>query len=247
MNILIVDDEADARGILKAFCKRYSQDMQVCAEADSVDTAVQAITEHRPELVFLDVEIKGGSGFEVLEHFDPIDFEVIFVTAHNHYAIRAIKFSALDYLLKPVDISEFKNAVERARLKLERTVGKNTRAELLKEISRKTDFEKLALPTESGYVFVKISDIIRCEASSNYTVFHLNAKKSITISKTLKEYEELLAPYDFCRIHNSHLVNMSFVKELTRGKACFVTLSDKTTLPVSTGRKEKFLERFAGI
>ena len=194
-------------------------------------------------MVFLDIQMQSETGFDLLAKVKPINFEVIFTTAHSNYAIKAFKFSAIDYLLKPIDIEDLKKAVE----KVERKVNFNISARLeqlvqnLKPSSGQN--HKLALPTLDGLIFVKIEDIIYCEASSNYTqIFTFDGKKHV-VSRTLKEYEELLADHDFFRIHNSFLINLNSIKKYVRGEGGYVIMSNDVSLDVSKRKKEAFLSK----
>ncbi|MFH1050418.1 MAG: LytTR family DNA-binding domain-containing protein [bacterium] len=246
VKVVIIDDEKQGREIIKnLIIKNFSGlNIDIVEMADSVEKGIQAIINHRPDIVFLDIELQGGTGFDILDAFEKIDFEVIFVTAFNHYAIRAIKFAALDYLLKPVDMYELKSSIEKAIHKREVMKSSDYQITVLKENYKNAQPEMIALPTKDGYSFFKISEIIRCQAESNYTTFYFTGKRSVIIPKTLKEYEALLEEFNFCRIHSSHLINMAHVKQYLKGKGGFVIMSDGTEIEVSIRKKDMFLTKF---
>lgn len=246
VKVVIIDDEKQGREIIKnLIIKNFSgMNVDIAEMADSVERGINAIKNHQPDIVFLDIELQGGTGFDILDAFEKIDFEVIFVTAFNHYAIRAIKFAALDYLLKPVDMYELKSALEKAIHKRELIGQSDYQITMLKRNNQNEKPEMIALPTKDGYVFYNISDIIRCQAESNYTTFFFTENRKAIIPKTLKEYEALLEEFNFCRIHSSHLINMAHVKQYLKGKGGFVILSDGTEIEVSIRKKEMFLTKF---
>ena len=207
---------------------------------------LKSVAKFHPDLVFLDVKIHGENGFDLLKQLDEIDFEVIFTTAYDNYAVQAFKFSALDYLLKPIDPDDLKQAVDKLKTKL----SKN-------ELAKKFDVlfhnlknlegasKRITIPTVNGLVFLQVSDIIRCQSDVNYTTIYLTDRHKMTVAKTLKEFEALLEEYDFYRVHNSHLINLAFVRSYHKGKGGYVSLSDGSEIEVSTRRKEAFLRRLA--
>jgi two-component system LytT family response regulator len=232
--------------IIRSLVERYCPDIEVCCCASSVTEAVQSIKQNKPDLVFLDIELSGGSGFDVLDSLEGQSFEVIFISAYNHYAIKAIRFSALDYLMKPIDVDDFKTAIQRVREKFCCLCNYNPRISNLKHNNNNhsVDDKKIALPSENGFIFINLKDIIRCQADSNYTTFFFSGKKKAIIPRTLKDYESLLEEYNFCRIHGSHLVNMNHVIQYLKGKGGFVVMSDGTEIEVSVRKKEQFLKSF---
>ena len=244
---VIVDDEKHGREIIKKMLVAYCPDVEIVGEADSVDGGIEMITMKKPDVVFLDIELSNRSGFEILEHFEDISFEIIFETAFNYYAIKAIKFAALDYLLKPIDTNELIAAIEKLRAKLSLPSNVRTRVNIAKDHLDKPKPEKLALPTETGFVFVKIEDIVFCKADSNYTRFYLKNKSEILTCHTLGEYDELLGDFDFFRIHNTYLVNMHHVQSYQKGKGGFAMMSNGVEIEVSVRRKDAFLKQFAKI
>ncbi len=237
---IIVDDERRGRRALSLMLSRHCPNVRVVAEADSAVTAAEEIGRHAPDLVFLDVEMPGGGGFELLESFDTIDFDVIFVTAYDSYAIRAIRCSALDYLLKPTKAAELRVAVARSAERRGRALGTHPRV----PVSRPMGSEKIALPTSNGFVFVAAQTIIRCEARSNYTMFYFDSGGTLLVSRTLGEFEELLPEECFCRVHNSHIINARHVERYIKGKTGIVVMSDGSQVDVSPRRKDAFMECF---
>jgi two-component system, LytTR family, response regulator len=246
LSSIIIDDELKSRENLKVLVEDFCTDIQVTALCASVNDAVTAIKSKSVDLVFLDVQMQGESGFDLFDRVKERNFEVIFTTAYAEYAIKAFKFSALDFLLKPIDVEDLRQAVEKVKLKQNNQAG-NLSQKVQQFIAnmKVTDSEnfKLALPTSTGLIFVKVKDILYCEASSNYTTIHLADKKKYLITRTLKDYEDLLQDHNFLRIHNSYLVNMNAVKQYVRGEGGSVTLIDNTSLDVSKRKKEAFLSQ----
>lgn len=235
----IVDDEKKGRDILQFLLNEYCKDIQVIGQADSVDTAFDFINKHHPDIVFLDVEMPRGSGFELLKRFDKIDFKTIFVTAHNHYAIKAIKFAAIDYLLKPVDVDELIQAVNNAINSPKNNIQQHYSGLLENLETNRTG--KIAIPVKDGTAFINPSDIIRLEADGSYThIFTLTEK--LTASKNIKEYEELLQDLNFFRAHHSHLINLHYVKSFSRVDGYFANMSDGSSVEVSRRKKDHFLQ-----
>lgn len=245
MNAIIIDDEESGREALALLVKRFCKDVTVVATADSPEGGIAAIREHSPDIVFLDVEMPGGTGFTVLEAFPRLAFHVIFVTAYQHYALKAIKFAALDYLLKPVDVQDLINAVAKA-VELKATDAKPTTVSAQQQATAKHT-DSIAVPVEDGLVFINPADILRCESDSNYTTCFLNSGQKMLVSRTLKEFEELLAPLDFARIHNSHLINLRGVVRYVRGKGGYVVMRDGSEVEVSPRKRDTFLEHFSRV
>jgi len=240
MKALIVDDELSNQENLQKLLKSYADDVQVCAVADTIEEAATAIKQHRPELLFLDIQLHDRSGFDLLKQLDEINFEIIFVTAYDQYGIQAVKFAALDYLLKPIDIDELAAAVNKAR-KAVKQKKKNERLghllEYLKEENQTSP--RIALPLFSETRYVSINDIVRCEADNTYTKFVLANGEQLLVSKTLKEYADMLAGYSFLRTHQSHLVNMAYIKSWIREDGGSLLLKDNTKIPVSKLNRQK--------
>jgi len=238
MKAIIVDDEAKSRETLKSSLERYTPNIKIVADAASVVEALKKIKEHQPDLLFLDVQLPDGSGFDILELLPNLSFKIIFVSAYDKYAIDAFKFSAIDYLLKPIEPDLLIKAVEKSRKenKLETLEGK-----LNVLLGNRTRIEKIALPSTNGLELVRVEDIVYCQADSNYTIFHLQNKQQILVSRSLKEYDEILSPLGFYRIHQSFLIKISFVKKYIKGEGGSVILENGKELDVSRRRKEGFI------
>lgn len=235
---LIVDDEEGSRHTLRNLLNEYCPHVEIVAFADSAAMGLKRIQEHQPELIFLDVRMPvGDEGFQLLESLDDIQFAVIFTTSYDEYAIRAIKFSALDYLLKPINILELQKAVNRY---LKRRGDSDARA--IRNLPKPSQaFQKLGLPSIEGLTFIDISEIIRCEADGNCTVFYTANRKKILVTKTLKYYDELLSNSNFHRIHGSHLINLKHIVKYKKEGG--IELSDGSEVYVSARKKKAFVEK----
>jgi two-component system LytT family response regulator len=242
---IVVDDEVKSGESLKILIEDFCDDVEVCAACKSVDEAIVAVRQCSPDVVFLDIQMQRETGFDLLEKLPEITFEVIFTTAHSEYAIKAFKFSAIDYLLKPIDLEELKASLAKVRKKIGQ--GITARLQQLMRNLRETSGEnyKLALPTADGLFFVKVSSIVYCEASSNYTEIVTDDGRKHIVSRTLKEYDEMLSEYNFYRIHNSYLINLNAVKKYVRGEGGSVIMTTGQSLDVSKRKKEGFLARIA--
>jgi two-component system LytT family response regulator len=235
---LLVDDEKRNRASLTKQLNEYCPSVQVIGEADSVDQALEIIHKKHPQLVFLDVEMPNGSGFDLLRKIDNINFRVIFVTAHSHYAIKAIRFSAVDYLLKPVDTDELITAVRNATA---HNPDHPTQYKGLLENLKPESIKKIAVPVKDGFAFLEPDEIIRLQADGTYTHIYTLTEK-YTGTKNIKEYEQLLSDLNFYRSHNSHLINLKHVKRFSRLDGYFVHMSDNSTAEISRRKKEEFIE-----
>lgn len=240
---IIIDDEYNASEFLEKMLRRYFPNkFHICKTCENIDDAVKAIEEHQPDLVFLDIQMPNKNGFELFKEIKEINFEVIFTTAHSEYAIDAIKRSALDYLLKPINYIDLLGAVNRFEQKNKKENQEKQLNILIENIdSGDTAHKKIAIATETGFEFVKFNTIIYLEAQNNYTKFNLTNGSSITTSKTLKHFEEILPSELFFRIHKSYLVNMNFIKRFTKGDEQFVELITGQQLPVSIRKKDEFI------
>ena len=240
MKALIVDDEASNQENLQQLLKVYAEDVNVCAVAETVADALVAIKQHQPQLVFLDIQLHAQTGFDLLKQLGEINFEIIFITAYNQYAIQAIRFSALDYLLKPIDIDELTAAIDKARKAIQQK-HKNERLgyllEYLKDENKATP--RIALPMLGETRYVNIADIVRCQADNTYTLFVLNNGEQILVSKTLKEYADMLTGHGFIRTHQTHLVNRAYIKSWLREDGGSLLLTDQTRIPISKLNREK--------
>lgn len=243
MRALIVDDIPQARNTLKKDLEIYCPQIEVIAEANGVVEAVKYLNKNKIDLVFLDIQMEDGSGFDVLDMLPEINFHIIFITANDGHALRAFKYSAIDYLLKPVDPDDLVKAVS----KLKRLLPEqHLRYELLKENKKKERNEILALNSQDKIQLVRIEDIIRCQSEDNYTFFFMEGGKKIVVSKTLKEYDELLQEHKFIRVHHSHLVNARKIVELLKNDDLLI-LSDHSQVPVSSRKKQDVIKALEGL
>ncbi len=251
IKVVIVDDEENSRDSLKGKLDLFCPEVEIAAEASNVKDGIEAITAHEPDAVFLDIQLAGESGFDILEKIrdnDDLHPEIIFITAHNEFAIKAIKFSALDYLLKPIDPEELVKSVR----KVEEEKGLPKKASslnvLVENIRQASDSpKKIVVPTSDGMHVIKLSDIIRLESSSNYTTFILNNEKSLLASKTLKEFDNMLSHYNFHRVHKSHLVNMNYLKRYVQTDGGYLILEDGSKIPVANRKKEQLLHTLKNL
>ena len=242
---IIIDDEVHCQETLKMLLKEFCPDVQVAEQCRSASQGLVAIEKHKPDLVFLDIEMPVMNGFEMLEQFSEIPFAIIFTTSYDQYAIKAIRFSALDYLLKPVESTELMNAVKKVQERLHLPLAEQFQI-LLKQVQNKDhSFQKVAIPTLEGFELIPANLIIRCEADNNYTHLFLANKNRITACRTLKEIEEQLQHYSFFfRVHHSFLVNLNEISKYVRGEGGYVVMSDGSTVNVSRSRKESLLKLF---
>lgn len=240
---IIVDDELKSRENLKKMILTFCEGVEVAATCQNVTQGIEAIDKTRPDLVFLDVQMQGETGFDLLTQIKEIDFEVIFTTAHAEYAIKAIKFSAVDYLLKPIDVDELQNAVAKVKARLNGDIVERMH-QLLQNV-KATGLEnyKLALPTAEGLTFIKVNDILYLKASGNYTEIFMVEGQKYLVSRHLKEYDDMLGESNFFRIHHSTLINVNFIQSYARGEGGYVVMTDGVSLDVSRRKKEAFLEK----
>lgn len=241
MKVFIVDDEQDSRAILKALISSGFPDIEIAGESDNIKESVAFLNSNAIDLLLLDIQLNEGSGFDVLHALRYTDFEIIFVTAHDEFALQAIKNNALDYLLKPIDRQEFYSAIKKCQKK-SRNQSTSQLKELIAELSKKKNPGSIQLPTQSGFKIVEVDTIIHCESESNYTRFYLNDGSKILVSKTMKEYQSILDQYSFVRIHHSHIVNIRFIREYVKGRGGEVIMENGNRLGVSESRKQHLLE-----
>jgi two-component system, LytTR family, response regulator len=240
---VIVEDEIKSRETLKGLLERFCPEVLVSAEADGYLSGKKAIEEHKPDMVFLDIEMPDGSGFKLLQSLDNIDFELVFTTAYEQFAIKAIRYSALDYLLKPISPDELIAAVEKVKQqKIKKNNLKNIQVLLSNMKPGALESKKIILNTSEKIHVVEIDNILRCESDNYYTHFYFENDGHLLISKTLKEVESLLEGNNFIRPHKSHLINIRFIRNFSRDDGGMITLSDETKIPVSRRKKEKILE-----
>lgn len=245
---IIVDDEQHCIDALQTMLEKKCPGVEVIGTAKSVKDAKEQIDEKHPDLVFLDVEMPYQNGFELLKQFEKVSFDVIFTTAYEQYALKAIKFNALDYLLKPFSIKELQDALEKSRERKGKRVkdmGSQTPMDVFLQNMKtmQQSHKKIALPTINGLVFMPVQNIVRCESTGNYTRIFFTDKKNLMVSRPLKEFEELLSDVDFFRVHNSHLINMQQMQSYIQGEGGFALMSDGTQVEVSRRRKAEFLKK----
>lgn len=239
----IVDDEHHIRAGLSEKLVKYCPEIELVGEAKSVEEAFEMILEKRPELLFLDVEMPPSSGFELLKRLPKLDIEIVFITAFDSYAKNAIKFSALDFLSKPIATSELVEAVGKAKIKIREKTSESYNRELLRNLQTPYSAEnRVGIPTEEGIEFIPTGDIIRCRGNGSYTEIFLKSGEAITSSYHLKEFEKLLGDYHFFRIHRTHLVNIDHVEKYIKGEGGYVKLMDGSTADVSRRKKIAFLD-----
>jgi|ERR671912_2314656 two-component system LytT family response regulator len=245
INTILIDDEAHCLDSLSILLHKLCPDVQVLQRCSSAKQGLEAITKYKTDLVFLDVEMPSMNGFEFLEQFKEIPFSVIFTTAYDKYAIKAIRFSALDYLLKPIDPKELVEAVRKVEAHNHQPTSEQLSLLLDKIKNKENALTKIAVPIAEGFELVKADDIITCEADNNYTYLHLKNKRKIIACRTLKEVEEQLESFSsFIRVHNSYIVNLNEVTKYIRGDGGYLTMSDGTMVDVSRSRKTALLKFF---
>lgn len=239
---LIIDDESDGRDALTLILDKYCPEIEIIGVCETPLHGIQAIQELKPDLVFLDIQMPGMSGFDVLQQVSPVNFEVIFVSAHDQYAIKAIKFSALDYLLKPVDVDDLNHALQKVKERLSNKSNAHQYQSVLNNIRyRGEKIKKLAVPSLEGIDLFDIDDIIYCKAEGSYTTLHLTNKQSKITSRNLKDFENFLVDSGFCRVHHSFLINMKHVQRYIKGEGGYVVLSENHHVDISRRKKEEFL------
>jgi two-component system, LytTR family, response regulator len=243
LRVIIIDDEQNAREAITTVIQQYTFGIEIVAEASTVREGIEQIKKYRPDLILLDIELTDGNGFEILERMDPIHFKVIFITAFHEYAIQAIKSSALDYIVKPVQPRELINALDKAK---EAVVNEHLQLQVLAFLKNiKSDSEspeKLILKTAESIFLIDVKEIIRCESDKNYTTFIMNDGRKLLVSKTLKEFDELLTRSHFFRTHQSHLINLQYFVRYDKSDGGFVVMSDNSKVPVSLRKKDDFIK-----
>jgi|ERR1035437_2226653 two-component system LytT family response regulator len=243
LKAIIVEDEKPNARLLKNLLAKYCPDIELIGICDSVKSSLHDIPLLQPDLIFMDVLLADGNAFDILTKLDKINFSVIFTSAYNDFAVKAIKFSALDYIVKPVNITELKEAVKKAVNKSkEKDETKHFDILLQNVNSTNGKLHKIALPSLEGHTFADLADIVRLEADGSYTDFHLVKTIKIVVSKPIKEYDDLLSSQNFFRVHNSHLINISHVKKYVKGSGGYVVMDDGSSVEVATRRKEDFLK-----
>lgn len=241
---LIIEDEQKSMDMLAGIIQKNCPDLTIAGLARNVKEGVELIETLKPELVFLDISMPDGSGFDLLEKVSGHKFELIFATASDQHAIKAIKYSACDYLLKPIDIEELKEAVNKVVQKKRASPNMENLQFLIQHLKKADEnFQKITLPTGNAYEIVNIKDIVRCEADGSYTTFYLADKRKLMISVGLKHYEELLPEGDFIRVHHHHLINMNHVVRFLKEDGGYAIMSDGSKIEISRRKKETFMEK----
>lgn len=243
---VIIDDQKDIRDTNRTLLHNNFPDVEVVGEADGVDSGIELIQKTDPDIVLLDIEIKGGTGFNILQKVRPYNFMVIFITAFDEFAIKAIKFSALDYILKPVNETEFCTAIESAISTYERNKVELQVQNLLDHVEDKGKNRKIILRTMESIYLVNLEDIVYCESDNSYTTFHLTDKKEILVSRGIKEYEQMLSHYRFFRPHQRYLVNLNHVERIDKNDGGSIILKNKSTIPISHRRKQALMDILKG-
>ena len=242
LKAIIIDDETSSRNALRQKITNHCAEVTIIAECEDGEEGIKNIEEKKPDIVFLDVEMPRMNGFTMLQQLHNRNFELIFITAYDHYAIKAIKFSALDYLVKPVEVNDLTAAVDKAIQKRKHSPG-NERIDLLLQnlMNEKKEHQRIAIPSMEGLQFISMSDIIYLEAQSNYTLIYLTGSYKLTVSKTLKDFEELLPPAVFIRIHHSYIINRNAVEKYIKGEGGQVVMKNGITLDVARRKKDEFM------
>ena len=241
LHILIIDDELQSRLLIKKLLSLHFPEF-IIDEVETISLALEKIKDFSPQLVFLDVQMRGETGFDLLDKIRNINFEIIFTTAYSEFAVKAFRYSALDYLLKPIDADEFKAAVNKAIFKIKSNQSSSEQIRFLKEIkSVQQAPEKLTIPTTEGFLFISINDILYCHSVGNYTEFHLVNSQKLLSSHTLGYYDEMLASRNFFRVHRSYLVNLDHVKMYKKGDGGSLIMNNGDEIEVSRNNKESFL------
>ena len=247
LKVFIVDDEYQSRNLLSKLLSEHIPDIVVAGQASNVADAIAGIREFDPGLLFLDIEMNGETGFDLLRKIEKRKFKIIFVTAHDAYALKAFRFNAVDYLLKPIVLEELKDAVGKVMNQMpEKEMTSDAQLENLAQFIRnpKKVNDKIAVPTSDGFVLISLPEIVFCKANGNYTEFHLTGKKQLLSSYTLKQYHELLVEQNFFRAHRSFLVNLSHVKMYRRGEGGTIVMNDGSEIELSRQNKEAFFQLF---
>ena len=239
---IIIDDEEDGRESLRLALTKFCPDVSIKGVYATPEDGVEGIRKQKPQLVFIDVQMPGMSGFDVLQNVSPVTFEVIFVSAYDRYAVKAIKFSALDYLLKPIDIHDLVQSVGRARERLEKKRNNYNVQSVLHNVQFGTSpVHRLAVPSFEGIDFFDTKDIVFCKADGSYTTVFLTGGHHKVVSRNLKDFENLLSDFGFCRVHHSYLINLQHVQRYIRGEGGYVVMTGDHHVDVSRRKKEEFL------
>lgn len=246
MKAIIIDDEAKARRVIEALLTEHCSDVTVIATADDVPSGVKAINREAPDIVFLDIEMPGYTGFQLLDFFDDVDFDIIFTTAYGDYAIRAFEVSAIDYLLKPIQIDQLVRSVDKVKSKHKSHLKEKLQT-LKLNLSEPGQLSKIALPVSDGFLFVKPEDILYLRAESSYTRIYLSEDKDLLVTRTLKEFEKLIDHPHFMRIHRSYLINLNHIKQYVRADGGHIEMDNGDVVYFSKDKKEELLGAFTAM
>ncbi len=245
---IIIEDEKMSRETLRRMLEKYCPTVEIVAEADGYRKGLEMIRKHNPDVIFLDIQMPDGSGFRLLEELDDIDFEIIFTTAFDQFAIKAIKYSALDYLLKPIIPQDLVDAVKKVEKKRVEVKKKKNLDVLLENVhTQEESSQKIILSTSEMIHVINVDDIIRCESDNYYTYFFFTDGRKLLVSKTLKENEELLSNHNFIRPHKSHLINVKYIKSFIRQEGGYIIMTDGSRIPVSRRKKDKIMETLLNL
>ncbi|MFL5765671.1 MAG: LytR/AlgR family response regulator transcription factor [Bacteroidia bacterium] len=247
LKVIIIDDEQNTRDVISAIIRKRCKNVEIQALEGTVKSGIQAIEKFRPDLVLLDIHLEDGSGFDILKKTEPGTFKVIFITAYDEYAVKAFKFSALDYILKPVNSLELSEAINKVAENMQYTSDKELSVFDSNHSGRNKDSKKIILKTLDSIYAVSIKDILHCEADTYYTKFHLSDGQMIMVSNTLKEYDEMLNGFGFFRVHQSHLINLDYFVQYKKADGGFAVLKDGTEIPVALRKKDLFLQAIARL
>jgi two-component system LytT family response regulator len=248
LKVVIIDDELNAREVIENTLLANCKNVEVVGRGESVKSGIEIIQEQEPDIVLLDVQMPDGTGFDLLSQLGKINFKVVFITAHQEFALQAFKFSALDFILKPVDSSELAAAIKKAEETLENKdidVNMKILYDNLKNKSKET--KKLILKSVDQIHAVNVKDIVRCESDGNYTLFFLSDGRKLLVTKILKEYDEMLQQYNFFRVHQSHLINIDFFETYKKADGGEIIMQDKSIIPLASRKKDAFLKLLSSL
>jgi len=246
MKAILIDDMPQALQVLRADIEDIAPEIEIIGTADSVVSGAKLLMKEQPDLLFLDIQLGDGTGFDILEILPDINFKIIFTTASDEYALRAFRFAAVDYLLKPIDLDELKSAIQRAQSQLETT---SERLDVLKETFRKPDElpNRMCLHTQEKIEVVDIQDVVRCESSDNYTIFYFENGQKLMVTRTLKNFEKQLEKHQFFRSHQSHLVNLKYLQSFVRTEGGYLLLKNGDQVPVSVRKRAELMGILEGM
>ena len=242
IKVVVIDDEKKIRQFIINIIERNFNDIKVVEQACDVESGINAITKHEPDIVLLDIQMPDGTGFDLLKQLDSINFKLIIITAFEQYAIKAIKFSTIDYILKPIDIDEFISALKKTKELYNNENNNLTISTLLSNIQSFSKEKRIILKTADDIFVIKVQDIIRLESQQGYTEFFLSNHRKIMVSSTLKKYDEMLSEYGFFRTHKSHLINLAYLDSYKKREGGYILMRDKSSVPVSYRKKDQLFE-----